>query len=190
MDNQKFEDYLKNRYEDQMNWYDRKASLNQKQYKKWTLVVIILAAITPILAALDAKSLVLAFTFNGYAINEDLLAQLLKISLITISAIVAIGSTILKTFKYQDLWIDYRQTCEHLRHEKFLFDARLGVYSHPKINVRAAFVDQVEAMLMKEHESWMVNTKNVPEASTVDNAPTEGDNPDEGTNDGSDKDKV
>lgn len=159
MDNAKFQDYIKNRYEDQMNWYDRKASQNQKEYKKWTRIVIILSALTPIVAALDAKSIALAIASEN---SSDLLAQIIKIILITISAIVAIGTTTLKTFRYHELWISYRETCERLRSEKYLFDARLGIYSQPRINLRAAFVEQIEAALMKEHSGWVSASKSAP----------------------------
>ena len=52
METEDFQKYLKERYEDQINWYDKKSMLNQKLYRYLQGFVIILAAITPVLVAI------------------------------------------------------------------------------------------------------------------------------------------
>lgn len=147
MDQASFQDYLTNRYEDQMNWYDRKSGFNQSRYKKWTIIVIILSAITPVLAAIEVP------------VASPSIALFLKIGLVSISSVVAIGTTILKTFRYQELWTTYRETAERLRSEKYLFDAGLGIYSQNPVNANALFVDQVESILSKEHSKWVTTAQ-------------------------------
>ncbi|HYV93250.1 MAG TPA: DUF4231 domain-containing protein [Chitinophagales bacterium] len=149
MDDAKFQEYLEKRYEDQMKYYDRKAADNQKKYKQWTLIVIVLSALTPVLAAISFA-------------NWPMLTDILKVTLVLISAIVAIGTTILKTFRYQELWTTYRETGERLRSEKYLYDARIGVYSQKDLDTQALFVDQVESILSKEHSKWTSTNQSLP----------------------------
>jgi len=153
MDDVMFQDYMKNRYEDQKNWYSKKATFNQKKYKQWTVIVIVLSALTPVLAAIS------------FGPNAAYLNPVLKVSLVTISAIVAIGTTILKTFRYQELWTTYRETSERLESEKYLYEAQLGVYSQKDVDVHSLFVVQVEAILNKEHSGWAAANQTVPPAS-------------------------
>ena len=58
MEESEFESYLKERYYDQVDWYDRKAARNQKVYKFFQWGLIILAAITPVLVAIDEMYMV------------------------------------------------------------------------------------------------------------------------------------
>ncbi|MDE3213078.1 MAG: DUF4231 domain-containing protein [Bacteroidota bacterium] len=143
MNQEQFQNYLKTRYNDQLDWYDAKSGFNQIRYKRWTVMVIILSAITPVLAAIEVP------------VESTRVATFLKIGLIAISSVVAIGTTILKTFRYQELWTSYRETAERLRAEKYLLDARLGVYGQNPGAVHARFVDQVESILSKEHSHWI-----------------------------------
>ena len=77
-----FEKYLEERYYPQIKWYDMKAISNQKIYKTLQWIVIILAAVTPVLVAIGENW-------------ERWVA-------VVISALVAIGTSVLKTFKYQE----------------------------------------------------------------------------------------
>ena len=102
---------------------------------QWT--VIVLAAITPILIQLDLKSL---GDFPGH--------------LATLTAVVvAILTAGLKTFKYQENWINYRTTCETLRKEKHLYDADLDEYGRSK-DKEAVFVERVESLISRENTMW------------------------------------
>ena len=95
METEDFQKYLKERYEDQIDWYDKKSIWNQKLYRYFQWSVIILAAITPVLVAIEC--------------------ELTRWLAVIIAALVAIGTSILKTFKYQENWINYRTTCETVK---------------------------------------------------------------------------
>ena len=97
MDAKEFEKFITERFKDQVDWYDRKAMYNQKMYKQFQWIVIVLSASTPVLVALD-----------GF----------LHWIAIAISSVVAILTTALKTFRYQEHWLNYRTTCETLKKEK------------------------------------------------------------------------
>jgi hypothetical protein len=136
MDKAVFDDYVKSRYYDQMKFYDDSAIKNQKKYKQFQWILIILSAITPVLVALIDK------------------CPQLQIFVVIISAVVAILTTGLKTFSYQELWITYRATFEKLKPEIYYHNFGAGPYAATDIDRESLFVTRVEAILGAEHSQW------------------------------------
>jgi len=134
METEDFQNYLKERYEPQINWYDKKSIWNQKLYRRFQLSVIILAAITPVLVAIAP--------------------EVTRWPAVFIAALVAIGTSILKTFKYQENWINYRTTCETLRKEIHFYKAGLGDYRDSE-DREALFVERVESLISRENTMWL-----------------------------------
>ena len=54
MDASTFTDYLEKRYKDQLNYYEETSGQNQKKYKLYQWLLIILSTLTTILAALPS----------------------------------------------------------------------------------------------------------------------------------------
>jgi len=152
MDSETFKEYLKGRYYDQLNFYDKSSGRNQKKYKNFQWVLIILSALTPILAAMKLEN----FNF--------------QIPVIIISALVAILTTGLKTFQYQELWANYRATCEQLKPEIHYYNFNVGPYGMPGANKEALFISRVEAILDKEHQGWPPAKKINEERNQADNS--------------------
>ena len=136
MDKEAFAKYLEDRYYNQLNYYDRASMKNQKKYRRFQWILIILSALTPVLAALDGK------WFS------------LQIAVIVVSAIVAILTTGLKTFQYQELWVTYRATHEQLKPEYHYYSFNVGPYSQAGVDKEAMFVSRIETILDKEHQGW------------------------------------
>ena len=136
MDKETFSKYLEERYEGQMNYYDQASGKNQKKYKRFQWILIILSALTLVLAAFDGKLI-------------DL-----QIPVVIISALVAILTTGMKTFQYQELWVNYRATHEQLKPEIFYYEFNVGPYRGEKVDKEALFISRVEAILDKEHQGW------------------------------------
>ena len=132
MDSESFQKYLKERYEPEVNWYDKKSILNQRRYRYLQSVVIILSAITPVLVAIKVA----------------------QWPAVVISAIVAIGTTMLKTFKYQENWIDYRTTCETLKKEIYYYTGGIGDYKETD-DRESLFVERVESLISRENTMWL-----------------------------------
>ena len=145
MDKAAFDDYVENRYKKQMEYYGQATAQNQGKYKRFQWILIILSAITPVLAALSGRSVM----FNGSNYNLDL-----QIFVIVVSAIVAILTTGLKTFGYQELWANYRSTYEKLKPEFYYYNFSIGPYGDKGINKESLFVTRVEAILDTEHNQW------------------------------------
>lgn len=138
METEEFQNYLMDRYEDQINWYDRKSARNQKVYRDLQLSVIVLSAITPVLVAIVPEATRWPAVF--------------------IAALVAIGTTMLKTFKYQENWINYRTTCETLRKEIHFYKAGVADYKDSE-DREALFVERVESLISRENTMWLTTQR-------------------------------
>ena len=142
MDKEVFSTYLTDRYEDQVKWYDGKAMAYQAKYRRMQWPLIVFAALTPALVEVSL-------------IGEcSLLGHLAALS----AVIVAILSSGLKVFKYQENWINYRTTCETLRKEKHFYNAGVGEYSGAK-DREAVFVERVENLISRENTLWLSTQK-------------------------------
>jgi hypothetical protein len=137
MNSQDFEKYLKERYYPQIDWYDKKAVQNKHKYTMLQWGLIILSAITPIIIALD----------------------LVKPIPIIISSFVAILTTGIKTFKFQENWINYRTTCETLKKEIHFYSTGIDDYTNIK-DKEAKFVERVESLISRENTLWLTISKN------------------------------
>ncbi len=87
------------------------------------------------------------------------MGSLLQILLVVISFIVAILTTGLKTFRYQDLWIKYRTTYELLKPEIYYYEFNIGMYGSGNVDKESVFVSRIEAILNTEHSQWQPASK-------------------------------
>lgn len=136
MNKEAFKEYVETRYKDQMAYYSKASSKNQKNYRNFQWVLIVFSAVTPVIAALDDKWI-------------DL-----QIPVVIISAIVAILTAGLKTFQYQELWVKYRSTNELLKPEIYYYNFGVGPYAEEGVDRETLFVSRVETILDKEHINW------------------------------------
>lgn len=138
MDPEKFQAFLNKRYSPQLEFYSKASAKNQKLYKRYQLLLIILSALTPVCAAL----------------NKSYPEASLNMVVILLSSVVAILTTVLKTFNYHELWVTYRSTLEKLKPERNYYDFNIGVYGEAGTNKDMLFVTRVEAILGAEHTQW------------------------------------
>lgn len=126
--------YLKERVEDQEQWYDRKSSYNQRWYKYLAILQIVAAAIIPFLSGNPD-----AFAYIPWVIGS-------------LGVIIAIASAASSLYKFQENWIQYRTTCETLRHQKYLYLTKTSPYDGP--DAFHLFVRNIEALISKENSTW------------------------------------
>jgi hypothetical protein len=127
------EQYIRERLEDQINWYDQRSNSNQKVYKWSKRTEILLAALIPLLAGFSPLHLP-AFIIGG------------------LGATIAVIEGVLSIGKYHENWIDYRGICETLRHEKYMFVTTTGVYKTE--NPFELLVERIESIISKENVNW------------------------------------
>lgn len=130
------------RLEDQLQWYDNKSTQSQKWYKRLKLVQISLAVLIPVASHLEPIYAKWATSIAG--------------------ALVAILEGVQHVNQYSTLWITYRATAEHLKHEKFLFLSAAGPYKGQDESERLiALAERVEEHVSTEHANWFNETRRV-----------------------------
>lgn len=128
-------EYLDQRIQDQINWYDKKSGYNQKWYKRLRLLEIISATFIPFLA--------------GY-LSETTIC--LKVIIGFLGVVVAVLTGIISIYQFQENWIKYRTTAETLKHEKYLFLTKVEPYDTD--NSFSILVKRIEAIISKENSEW------------------------------------
>ncbi|MEZ5346473.1 MAG: DUF4231 domain-containing protein [Pyrinomonadaceae bacterium] len=141
MDENTFAQYLKERYQAQISWYQAKASANKRWYQIFQWSVIFLAAIVPVLVTAAPATM------------DEPNPAIWWITVVA-SVLLAIGTAGVKTFKFQENWITYRATSERLIQEKFYFDGNVGEYSETS-DKRSLFVKRVETLISGESSQWV-----------------------------------
>ncbi|HXH91421.1 MAG TPA: DUF4231 domain-containing protein [Thermoanaerobaculia bacterium] len=126
-------DPVVDRLEDQISWYDRKSSSNQKTYKRIKFTEIVAAAVIPFLPALPL-------------VHADWIAGGLGV-------LITILEGALHLNQYQENWIAYRSTCESLKHEKYVYIAKASPYAGVA-DPRALLAERVESLVSQEHAKW------------------------------------
>jgi len=134
MEKTNFEEYLKERYQDQIDWYSDKASNNKRWYTVFQWGVITFSSIVPVLIVW--------------------LPEPWKWATATLSIILAIGTAGLKTFKFQENWINYRTISETLKKEKYFYQAGLDEYADAQDKERL-FIERVESLISRENSLWV-----------------------------------
>ena len=144
------EDYIKDRVNDQLRFYDRKAAY----YKKWFLFMraatVIGGAIVPVLVNLDFRSINLNLYFFKPAINT------VKVSTTLISLMVVLFVSLESVYHFKEQWKNYRSTAELLKKEYYLFAAGKGRYAgKPVEEAFKLFVEQCETAIDVENASTL-----------------------------------
>lgn len=134
MTDEKFEEYLNERYRDQISYYGSRAGWNKRMYDWFQWSVIIVSAVLPVLVV--------------SSIREDY-----KWATAGLSLFLAISTSGLKAFKFQENWLNYRQLAETLKQEKHFYDAEIGAYANAA-DKHAIFVDRVESLISRENAIW------------------------------------
>jgi len=132
------DEYIEQRLNDQISWYEGKSSTNRRWFKRLRFVEIVAAAIIPFLSGFAGGSLQI------------------KIAIGVLGVVVAVIASALGLLHLQEHWINYRATAEALKTEKFLFLTQAEPYE-----TNDAFhllVQRVEALLSKERTEWMQST--------------------------------
>ncbi len=131
MDQSVFDNYLKDRFEKEIKWYDAKSLHNENWAKIYQVVIIIFSVLTPVFAASD-----------------------LKWPTLVSSVLLSVGVGILKYYRFEELWQNYRTTCETIKKEKILFDTRISPYDKSDDPMKM-FIARVESMISKENTAWV-----------------------------------
>lgn len=129
------EEYISQRLDEQMDWYDRKSQWNQRWYKRIRQLEIVVASLIPLLAGnMDVVP------YPEWVIGS-------------FGALIAISGAILSLNKYHDNWLQYRITAESLKKERYLYLTHCKPYGGK--DAFRALVLRVEALLADENSQWV-----------------------------------
>jgi hypothetical protein len=124
------EDPTWERLEDQISWYDRKSSDNQRRYKWLKLLELAVAAALPVVAGIGSPVLVIG----------------------ALAAVIVVLEGAQHLYQFQEHWITYRSTAEALKHEHYLYLAEAGPYLGEDRHRQLA--ERIEGLISQEHAKW------------------------------------
>ena len=130
-------EYISQRLNDQIAWYDRKSLSSQYWYKGLRMAQFVIAALIPFLTA-------------------NLLSEIptTKIVVGLFGVAIAVITATLDLCRFQEHWIEYRTTCEALKKDKHLYLAESEPYiGDPAANFRL-LVQRAETLISKENSNW------------------------------------
>lgn len=128
-------EYLDDRLEDQINWYDNKSSINKRWFRRCQLIQLVMAAL---------------ITLSG--VMNDTENEWIPYVVPALGAVIAIVSGVLGLYKFQENWLEYRTTTESLKHEKYLYLTNSEPYNTEEpLNL---LVSRVETLISKENTNW------------------------------------
>ena len=133
------EEYLSERLDNQLNWFDTKSVVNQKHHKRIQLIEIVFAAAIPFIAGL-----------GEFIPHYQIIVGLLGVAIAVSAGVAALN-------KYQENWITYRTTAEMLKREKYLYLTKCSPYDEG--DAFCHLVERVEGLLSNENSQWSANLK-------------------------------
>jgi uncharacterized protein DUF4231 len=125
--------YLKERVEDQIAWYDRKAAFNKRWFISLRTIEIAAAAIVPFL--------------SGFMVHPWIGATVGVIGIV-----ITLCAGVTHLCQFQERWVEYRSTAEALKKERFLFVTRTEPYHAD--DAFPILVQRIETVASKENVMW------------------------------------
>ncbi len=132
------DEYLKDRVDDQIAWYDRKSGSN----KMWFIILQITTLVAP-------ASVPVFAIFSG--------GMWARVIVAVLGSATAITTGIVLLYQFREHWIEYRTTAESLKHEKYLYQTSTDPYVGD--DSFSMFVERVEALVSQENTVWKQRLK-------------------------------
>lgn len=130
--------YICHRVINQIEWYDKKACEKQSRYKWFSIAVIIINSVIPVLALFTEKK-------YGFKVS---------VAVTVLSGSAAIINSVLLLCEYQRLWVQYRTNCEILKSNLYRYLTKSGEYSVNSGDRFDLLVKNTECLLTDEFKKW------------------------------------
>ena len=141
------EDYIAERINESIAWYDKQASKHKTLYLRMQAVTVIGGALVPVLVNIDLQYI-------------DILTTIISLMVVLLVSLESV-------YHFREQWTNYRSTEQNLRNEYFLFTTKAGSYTNLKDE--QAFnllVSRVEDMIGMENASTLKVMTTVSEQKT------------------------
>ena len=136
------EEYISARLDAQIAWYDNKSQRAQSWFKRLRGIEVVAASSIPVIA--------------GIAPEHP--ATIIIIAIL--GGLIAVLSALISLNKYQENWLEYRTTCETLKHQKFLYLTGCDPYHTDEAFTE--FVIKIEGLISLENSNWNSYVKSPP----------------------------
>lgn len=120
------------RLDDQIAWYDAQSTHHKRWFKRLKVVQLLAVAAVMVLAPFDLPGSPTAL----------------------VGAVLMVLEGLQQLNQHQQNWTSYRSTCEALKHEKYLFQAKAGSYAKASQPARV-LVERTESLVSQEHADWV-----------------------------------
>lgn len=137
------DEYIAQRLDDQITWLSGTSKKSKRKFQWLRIVEIFAAALIPFLAGM----------------TQYLAA---KVIVGVLGVTIAIIAGLLALWRAQEQWIEYRETSEALKREKFLYQTQVDPYNIAAPEAFRLLVQRVEAILSKENAKWTQYMKQPP----------------------------
>lgn len=132
-------EYIEQRVQGQIAWYDRKSTRNKKWFYIMQSLIITSSALIPLLV--------------GYSDRESF--EMLKYAGGALGVVVTILGGIMALKKYRENWRIYRASAESLQREKLFFLNRVEPYDSADDDKNfKLFVRRAEEVMSSENALW------------------------------------
>lgn len=131
------EEFIAERVNDAIAWYDKSADKNKKLYLRTRAATVVGSALVPVL------------------INIKIIPYL-DVATTIISLAVVMLVSLESVYHFREQWTNYRSTEQSLRHEYFLYTSKGGIYaSWDADTAYQHFVERVEESISSENASTL-----------------------------------
>lgn len=128
------DEYISERVDDQITYYDSQSKSSQSSFKNLTSVQIVSGALIPVISG-----------FSQHIDYSEWITAILGLA-------ITISTAALVLNKNQERWINFRTTCETLKHLKYLFLTSSSPYKGESSFDK--FVNDIESVISKENSEW------------------------------------
>jgi hypothetical protein len=135
-------DFLRERWLDQLDWFEGKSGYNQRRYYALRIVVIIGGVTVPALVSLNVRKGDVAHTLAWITFAASL--------------VVALAAALETFFGYGERWRTFRRTAESLKSHGWQFFELSGPYAAPDhATAFPTFATQVEALVQQDVDAFI-----------------------------------
>lgn len=126
--------FIQERLRKEIEWHEKKADFNQNWFHRMQRLQITFSSAIPVL--------------TGFSASHTWILWIVGILGGLVTAITGFSNT----FRYKELWLQYRNTKQSLVREQQLFQAKCEPYD--KAGSFQIFVERIEGLLGKENSAW------------------------------------
>jgi len=142
--------YIEQRLLGQAEWYDKKSTHFQNQFKYLTIISLFLSSAVPVMSLFKTTTKI-------------------KIAIASASSLVTVITGVLSLYKSKELWLQYRNSCESLKSILHQYFMNSGIFNCENENIKnTLLIEKCESIIASDVNNWssLNTTRNTNQSST------------------------